>query len=105
MDAGYQERDFLYSVLTAAVKMLFNHSNQAFRTTVDEKFSPYKVDLKAKPMTTSFVPENFERVMGCTRADLLSWLPRVLPTATLTLDADNANSTALLTDGALKLRW
>jgi len=56
-------------------------------------------------MTPSFVPEKFERVMGCTPADLLSWLPRALPTATLTLDADNANCTALLPDGALQLRW
>lgn len=44
LDAGYQERDLLYSVFAAAVKMLFNHSNQALRTTVDEKFAPYKVD-------------------------------------------------------------
>jgi len=44
LDAGYQERDLLYIVLAAAVKVLSNYSNQAFRTTVDEKFAPYKVD-------------------------------------------------------------
>lgn len=44
LDVGYQERDLLYIVLAAAVKVLSNYSNQAFRTTVDEKFAPYKVD-------------------------------------------------------------
>ncbi|OIP17460.1 MAG: alkylhydroperoxidase [Comamonadaceae bacterium CG_4_9_14_3_um_filter_60_33] len=44
LDAGYQERDLLYIVLAAAVKVLSNYSNQAFRTTVDEKFAAYKVD-------------------------------------------------------------
>ena len=44
LDAGYQERDLLYIVLAAAVKVLSNYSNQAFRTTVDEKFVAYKVD-------------------------------------------------------------
>ena len=44
LGAGYQERDLLYIVLAAAVKVLSNYSNQAFRTTVDEKFAPYKVD-------------------------------------------------------------
>ncbi|NCN70429.1 MAG: carboxymuconolactone decarboxylase family protein [Rhodoferax sp.] len=44
LGAGYQERDLLYIVLAAAVKVLSNYSNQAFRTTVDDKFAPYKVD-------------------------------------------------------------
>lgn len=56
-------------------------------------------------MTPSFVPENFERIMGCTASELVSWLPRALPTATLTIDADTASCTAVLPDGALKLRW
>lgn len=43
LDAGYQERDLLYIVLAAAVKTLSNYSNQAFGTTVDEKFAAYKV--------------------------------------------------------------
>jgi len=42
-DAGYQERDLLYIVLAASVKALSNYSNQAFQTTVDEKFAAYKV--------------------------------------------------------------
>jgi uncharacterized peroxidase-related enzyme len=44
LDAGYQERDLLYIVLASAVKALSNYSNQAFGTTVDEKFAAYKVD-------------------------------------------------------------
>jgi len=43
LDAGYQERDLLYIVLAAAVKVLSNYSNQAFGTPVDEKFAAYKV--------------------------------------------------------------
>lgn len=43
LDAGYQERDLLYVVLAAAVKVLSNYSNQAFGTRVDEKFAAYKV--------------------------------------------------------------
>lgn len=42
LDAGYQERDLLYIVLAAAVKVLSNYTNQAFGTEVDEKFSAYK---------------------------------------------------------------
>jgi hypothetical protein len=56
-------------------------------------------------MTPSFVPENFERVMGCTSTDLLSWLPGALPAAALRVDADNAKCTAKLPDGVLTLRW
>jgi alkylhydroperoxidase family enzyme len=44
LNAGYQERDLLYIVLASAVKALSNYSNQAFGTTVDEKFATYKVD-------------------------------------------------------------
>jgi hypothetical protein len=56
-------------------------------------------------MTPSFVPQQFERVMGCTSADLLSWLPGALPMAALTVDADHANCTAILPDGVLKIQW
>ena len=56
-------------------------------------------------MTPSFVPEKFEHVMGCTSADLLSWLPGALPKAALTVDADHTNCTAILPDGILKMRW
>ncbi|MEO6033212.1 MAG: carboxymuconolactone decarboxylase family protein [Burkholderiaceae bacterium] len=43
LDAGYQEKDLLYIVLAAAVKVLSNYSNQAFGTPVDDKFAAYKV--------------------------------------------------------------
>lgn len=56
-------------------------------------------------MTPSFVPEKFEHVMGCTSADLLSWLPGALPEAALTVDAGHANCTAILPDGILEIRW
>ncbi len=44
LDAGYQEKDLLYIMLAAAVKVLSNYSNQAFHTVVDDKFAAYKVD-------------------------------------------------------------
>jgi len=43
--------------------------------------------------------------MGCTPADLLSWLPGALPAAALAVDAVNVNCTAILPDGVLKIRW
>jgi uncharacterized peroxidase-related enzyme len=43
LDAGYTEKHLLNIVLAAAVKVLSNYSNQAFGTTVDEKFAAYKV--------------------------------------------------------------
>lgn len=56
-------------------------------------------------MTPSFVPEDFERVMGCTVADLLSWLPRALPSASLLLDATKRRCSATLPEGSLRLTW
>lgn len=56
-------------------------------------------------MTPSFVPEHFDRVMGCTSADLLSWLPRALPWASLALDAARSTCTATLPEGSLLLTW
>jgi len=56
-------------------------------------------------MTPSFVEEKFERVMGCTPDDLLSWLPRALPAAKLKVDAGQADCVAILADGLLKMRW
>jgi AhpD family alkylhydroperoxidase len=44
LDAGYQERDLLYIMLAASVKVLSNYSNQAFGTEVDKQFAAYKVD-------------------------------------------------------------
>ena len=43
--------------------------------------------------------------MGCTAADLLSWLPGALPAANLKEDAANSSCTAILPDGVLTLRW
>jgi len=43
LEAGYTESHLLNIVLAAAVKVLSNYSNQAFGTTVDEKFAAYKV--------------------------------------------------------------
>ena len=56
-------------------------------------------------MTPDFVPEQFERVMGCTSADLLSWLPGALPTASLTVDAGGSTCTAKLIEGSLQISW
>lgn len=56
-------------------------------------------------MTPRFVPEKFERIMGCLPADLLSWLPGALPAAGLTVDAQHAHCIATLPDGVLTLRW
>jgi hypothetical protein len=38
-------------------------------------------------MTPTHVPEQFARTMGCTPAELISWLPRSLPDAQLTVEA------------------
>ena len=56
-------------------------------------------------MTPTFVPERFVRVMGCTATELLSWLPRALPTANRTVAPDGAACTAQLAGGSLTLRW
>lgn len=56
-------------------------------------------------MTPTFVPERFVRVMGCTAPELLSWLPRALPTAARTVAADGASCTAQFPTGTLTLRW
>ncbi len=56
-------------------------------------------------MTPLLVLKNFERVMGCTIADLVSWLPRALPSAVLSIDAINSCCTAMLSEGSLRLTW
>lgn len=43
--------------------------------------------------------------MGCTDAELQSWLPRALPGATLSIDAHAATCRASWTEGALQLSW
>jgi len=44
LDAGFEERQLLYIVLAAAVKMLSNFCNHAFATRLDDVFAAYKVD-------------------------------------------------------------
>jgi hypothetical protein len=44
LQAGYQEKTFLYIILAIAVKTLSNFSNHAFATHVDERFAAYQVD-------------------------------------------------------------
>ena len=56
-------------------------------------------------MTPIFVPEKFERVMGCTATDLISWLPGALPKADLSVNADHANCIAKLHDCIFKILW
>ena len=56
-------------------------------------------------MTPSFVPQEFDRVMGCTAADLLSWLPGALPGAVLRVEPDHARCSATWPDGVLNLWW
>lgn len=56
-------------------------------------------------MTPSFVPDSFERVMACTTAELLSWLPRALAPAILTIDAVDSACNATLSEGSLQLTW
>lgn len=56
-------------------------------------------------MTPTFVPARFERIMGCTAAELVSWLPRALPDASLTTEESRGRSVAEWTMGSLELRW
>ena len=56
-------------------------------------------------MTPRFVPETFERVMGCTAAELASWLPRALPGAAMTTDLAAQRNLAQWAGGSMELRW
>ena len=47
-------------------------------------------------MTPTHVPEQFDRTMGCTAAELIRWLPRALPDAQLAVDATLGRCIALL---------
>lgn len=51
----------------------------------------------------SFYPRAFEREMGCTEAEWLSWLPRAVHGHALTLAAGGA--TVAIGAGRLQLRW
>lgn len=56
-------------------------------------------------MTPTFVPATFERVMGCTAAELQGWLPRALPGASLAIDAHAGTCRASWAGGTLQLSW
>lgn len=56
-------------------------------------------------MTPSFDPETFERVMGCTAGELVGWLPRALPNATLQTDTTGRRNVAIWPRGRLELGW
>jgi hypothetical protein len=56
-------------------------------------------------VTPSFVPETFERVMGCTSAELVSWLPRALPDAHLQTDVAGQRNAASWAQGKMELNW
>jgi hypothetical protein len=51
----------------------------------------------------SYYPRAFEREMGCTEAEWLSWLPRAVHGHALDLGAGRA--TAAIGAGALQLSW
>ena len=56
-------------------------------------------------MTPTFVPQTFERVMGCTASELVSWLPRALPDAELATDVTGQRNVAIWVGGSMELRW
>lgn len=49
----------------------------------------------------------FERIMGCTAAEFLGWLPRALPGAILELESDSeaGRCRASFEDGHLLIEW
>jgi hypothetical protein len=51
----------------------------------------------------SYYPRTFEREMGCTEAEWLSWLPRAVHGHPLDLGPGRA--TVAIGAGALRLRW
>jgi hypothetical protein len=56
-------------------------------------------------MTPLHVPETFERVMGCTAAELVTWLPRALPNADLSTDVPGQRNVAAWSFGSMVLHW
>lgn len=56
-------------------------------------------------MTPHNVPEQFDRVMGCTAQELTAWLPVALPHAELAVDLSACRAEARFPDGALTLSW
>ncbi|MCU0919327.1 MAG: hypothetical protein MUF16_03185 [Burkholderiaceae bacterium] len=56
-------------------------------------------------MTAQDIPEQFDRVMGCTVQELTAWLPVALPQAELKVDLSACRAEARFPDGALTLSW
>lgn len=56
-------------------------------------------------MTPEIVPATFERVMGCTAAELQSWLPHALADASMSIDALAGTCKASWAEGELQLSW
>lgn len=56
-------------------------------------------------MTPTHVPEHFDRAMGCTAAELISWLPRSLPDAQLAIDTALGCCVATWPEGSLRMQW
>lgn len=56
-------------------------------------------------MFSQDLAQPFERVMACTPAELLSWLPAALPSASLTTEGERQVCTASFDDGDLRIEW
>lgn len=56
-------------------------------------------------MTPQNVPEQFDRVMGCTVQELTAWLPVALPHAELAVDLSACRAEARFPDGTLTRNW
>jgi hypothetical protein len=56
-------------------------------------------------LTPLFVPASFERLMGCSLGEFLSWLPRALPDAAVNIDMASTKCTARMPWGCLDLAW
>ncbi len=56
-------------------------------------------------MTPQYVPERFERVMGCTARELTSWFPVALPLAELKVEPSAHQVQARFPDGVLTITW
>jgi hypothetical protein len=56
-------------------------------------------------VTPHNIPEQFDRVMGCTVQELTAWLPVALPHADLAVDLSGCRAEARFSDGKLTLNW
>lgn len=56
-------------------------------------------------MTPQSIDVEFNRIMGCTAEELLSWLPIALPGAAIQVTEDGRGAVATFADGTLSLTW